>query len=478
MLHALYYNSYSQLWGNFGDIIKDMKDGIRIRYEKQIQQLQDENRVLQDEKQYLQKQLQAKRYKAVDAIVDSVYNLKKKIQPTHETPLENANDPNNTTIVEDAPAKPETKVDSGRVDIINLNFFSWDGEKMFLGGAERYVFDLAKLLKSEGYRPRILQGADFDFTKKYNEIDVIGIKMQERSVEAVSATFGPYVEDAELVISSPLEIACSLDIDRPIIAINHGVIYDTETTSFESLDKATYWTCRLALENADSCVCVDTNFINWMRTQEYRLSKKLHYIPNYYDPKLFKPAKKTDDKIHILCPRRLHKARGADLVAEAFEEIFARYGDKVDLTFVGQYNDDDVKTIVETLVKKYPKNVKHSELSPEEMPRVYAEADIVVIPTKYSEGTSLSCIEAMASGAAVIATTVGGLPNLIINDYNGILIEPSRDEVERAIVDLIEDPKRRELLAKRGEEVAKVAFQKRFWEERWKSELAKYLAKI
>lgn len=451
-----------------------MKRGIQIQYEKQLQQLRDENH-------NLKKQLQAKRYKVIDTVVDSVYSVVRNVRrpkvsrkttiPPHADIHLEKNE------VEIKKTKPE--VDHDRVDLININFYSWDGETMFLGGAERYIFDLASLLKKHGYRPRILQGADFDFVKDYKGIEVVGVKMRDRAVNAISEVFAPIVEDAELVISSPLEIACSLDIDRPVIAINHGVIYDIETTTFDSSGgENTYWACQLALENIDSCVCVDTNFINWVRTKEYRLSTKLRYIPNYYDPKIFKPMKKSSKKVRVLYPRRIYKARGADIVVEAFEELLKKYANRVDLAFVGQYDNDNIKRDVKALIKKYPNSVSQKQLQPDKMSAAYADADIVLIPTKFSEGTSLSCIEAMASRTAVIATTVGGLPNLIINDYNGILVEPSADGIKKAVISLIENPERRELLAKRGEEVAKAAFQKESWEERWEDELAKYLSKL
>ena len=54
---------------------------------------------------------------------------------------------------------------------------------------------------------------------------------------------------------------------------------------------------------------------------------------------------------------------------------------------------------------------------PDEMNKAYQNADITLIPSLYSEGTSLSCIEAMACGNAVIATRIGGLSDLIINDF-------------------------------------------------------------
>jgi glycosyltransferase involved in cell wall biosynthesis len=90
----------------------------------------------------------------------------------------------------------------------------------------------------------------------------------------------------------------------------------------------------------------------------------------------------------------------------------------------------------------------------------------VVIPTRYSEGTSLSCLEALASGKAVIATNVGGLADLILPDFNGLLIEPDEAALYAAICRLIDDPGLRERLAANGLQTAQ-AFGLATWQARW-----------
>jgi glycosyltransferase involved in cell wall biosynthesis len=56
--------------------------------------------------------------------------------------------------------------------------------------------------------------------------------------------------------------------------------------------------------------------------------------------------------------------------------------------------------------------------------RMYAAMDIFVLPSTCSEAFGMVIIEAMAMGKPVIGTTVGGIPELITDGKNGILVPP------------------------------------------------------
>jgi glycosyltransferase involved in cell wall biosynthesis len=62
-----------------------------------------------------------------------------------------------------------------------------------------------------------------------------------------------------------------------------------------------------------------------------------------------------------------------------------------------------------------------------DLPQVYADLDAVVISSN-NEGTPVAAIEAMAAGRAVVATRVGGLPDVISNGKTGYLVEPGSAE--------------------------------------------------
>ena len=88
-----------------------------------------------------------------------------------------------------------------------------------------------------------------------------------------------------------------------------------------------------------------------------------------------------------------------------------------------------------------------------DVPNVYAASDVVAL-TSLNEGSPVSVIEAMASGRAVVATAVGGVPD-VVSEATGILV-PVGDHrgFADAIVSLLRDPDRRAELGRKGREVA------------------------
>ncbi|MDA8430923.1 MAG: glycosyltransferase [Geobacteraceae bacterium] len=86
-----------------------------------------------------------------------------------------------------------------------------------------------------------------------------------------------------------------------------------------------------------------------------------------------------------------------------------------------------------------------------------AAMDIFILPS-HTEGTPLALLEAMASAVPCIATAVGGIPAVIDQHVDGILIAPGKpDEIRDAVQLLVSDSVKRTALAEKGR--AKIARQ-------------------
>jgi glycosyltransferase involved in cell wall biosynthesis len=78
-------------------------------------------------------------------------------------------------------------------------------------------------------------------------------------------------------------------------------------------------------------------------------------------------------------------------------------------------------------------------LDAEQRDKLLATADAFILPS-YNEGLPMSMLESMAWGLPVIVTPVGGIPEVIIDHQNGLLVEPGiQDQLVAAMQALIRD---------------------------------------
>ena len=88
----------------------------------------------------------------------------------------------------------------------------------------------------------------------------------------------------------------------------------------------------------------------------------------------------------------------------------------------------------------------------EEVAPFYAAFDALVLPSS-NEGTPVSAIEALAAGRPVVATRVGGVPDVVQEGEDGFLVEPgATDELADRLARLAHDPELRERMGRAGRE--------------------------
>src|SRR5205085_744278 len=86
----------------------------------------------------------------------------------------------------------------------------------------------------------------------------------------------------------------------------------------------------------------------------------------------------------------------------------------------------------------------------EDVAPFYAAFDALALPSS-NEGTPVSAIEALAAGRPVVATRVGGVPDVVEEGEDGFLVDPgATDELADRLAQLARDPALRERMGKAG----------------------------
>ena len=142
-------------------------------------------------------------------------------------------------------------------------------------------------------------------------------------------------------------------------------------------------------------------------------------------------SQEPNTKLTLGVVSRLEPIKGMDLVVPAFAEVLGAHPE-VRLLVVG---DGSLRASMEEQAAQLAcaDHIRFVGRQPqEELAQWYRQMDIVLMPSR-SEGFGLTAIEAMASGCVVVASDVGGLPEVVRDGICGLLhrTEDVTDMVEK-----------------------------------------------
>lgn len=183
----------------------------------------------------------------------------------------------------------------------------------------------------------------------------------------------------------------------------------------------------------------------WMQLNEILPEINVYYLPNPVNLRLYNDILKhrfsldnERDQINVLYLGHLGKDKGSfDIIETA---ILIRSRDvKILFHLVGSdLSPGEIKCLKEIVRKNdLGEMVKfYAPVFGDEKYSQLEKADLFIYPS-YHEGMPMAILEAMASGLPIIASRVGGIPDLVKDELNGILIEPGQpDQLANAICKL------------------------------------------
>lgn len=353
-----------------------------------------------------------------------------------------------------------------------------NNKKITIGGIQTYLVSLCQLIAREFHvKPVIYQKSLSNFIYEGADFDVIGV--QSRKDEQLGNVFRRIRADYRdenndtLLIWGSDQYSLKQNVFTSV-SIQHGIGFDTEASysgvrkllvdlGFASFYKLLQRTRAISLfERSDYCVCVDYNFLNWYRTFRAGRRDNIKVIPNFTMLPGHYFEKKNSPIVKVLYARRFVARRGVDIAIRLASKLVENYSN-VEFYFAG---DGEYRGEIDALIKSHER-IFLTSYNAEDSINFHKDFSIAIVPSVGSEGTSLSLLEAMASKCAVIASNVGGMTNIVLDGFNGYLVEPEFQSFYEKLELLLADEKLLKSIQLNAYQSVCSSFSKEKWEESW-----------
>ena len=199
---------------------------------------------------------------------------------------------------------------------------------------------------------------------------------------------------------------------------------------------------------------------------------RTHIIPNVVDSSVFKSTGKALDKdnLHFIATRNLEKIYGIDVIIKAFRQVVDKYPN-AKLSVAGTGPELDALSELTKALSLIEHVTFTGRLTPEQMSDLYQSADVMINASTVDNAPS-SLLEAMMSGIPVISTDAGGIPDMVSDGHDALLVEKNNaSAIAEQVFKVIADDELRGQLIANG-----LATTKKYsWSNIWQQLLNSYL---
>ena len=394
-----------------------------------------------------------------------------------------------------------------RFGFISYNFVgpnhlaSPGASRQFFGGAEIYLYDLAQTLIGWGHEVTVIQAGTAAFSGMVDNIKVETISVRR---------YGSRLGMLEFVRRWPRTVEGRFDrlhlnslqyVSRYMPSTTtgtcHGVTWDNPPSAFRaayphiSTSRMAIFEvgrryerslARSAVTRLAGIVSVDNFLLKYIQSELPDLQQKIRVVHNYVDASVFRSGVVVPEELRrryagrsiVLFPRNLTYQRGTHLLVPMMVSIRKQVPDVLCLVAGdGPLKDRLKEDAAKAGVANHIQLTGHLDHFAD-LPVYYTLADAVLVPTVANEGTSLSCLEAMAMGRPVVTTDVGGLSEIIEPGYNGWIVKPNADALATAVAEVLTQPAQ----ARNRGKAAIQTVARRFTIERWRENYREFFGLV
>jgi len=329
-------------------------------------------------------------------------------------------------------------------------------------GIEIWVENISKELSKRGIDVYITCGKSVTEKRKKDKITVLTFPMLKR--ELLIYKQRPFEEISTLIESASLSLFSYNFLKK----LNFDVMLSCQWSDlyvslllrktkkfkhifcFQSAPRKLTKILYLPLLFQDTKVTSISDFVKERVKKTLGVEGKVIY--NGVDTKLFFPSKiRERDKITFLYVGALLKKKGIYTLLRAIKDLNPK---KFELWIVGSGPEERrIKSMVNS--EKITNVNLFGEIEHKKLPSFYRASDIVVIPSEYPEAFGMVAAEAMSCSRPIIASSVGGLSEIVKKGKSGVIFEPgNKNELIKKMLNLATNFKKRKKLGENGRKFA------------------------
>lgn len=336
-----------------------------------------------------------------------------------------------------------------------------------MGGAERVLSSLAHAIEGWGWPQVVLNPFELSVERSevadslpagvyrsgsYRTSDLVRARSWLRSQ---IADFRPQIVHAQLIHSMAL-VASLKGPWASMVSHQHGDYFSAHGMRAKTM--VDRWST-LRFDKVVAVSCYVEHFLEAAYGVE---NSRIEVVPNGWQgdplPRRF-PARPT-----IISVSNMRRGKGHDVLLAALPQVLARVP-QASLVLVGTGPlRGEIESTIETLDLR--ESVEVVGAVDDVWPHL-ARANVMVLPS-LTETSGIAAMEAMAAGLPVVASRVGGLPELIEEGRSGLLVPPQDPgSLAEALVKVLEDPVLADAWGSRGRDIVE-AFHTRHMVERYR----------
>ena len=214
----------------------------------------------------------------------------------------------------------------------------------------------------------------------------------------------------------------------------HSGSYDS---FFSNLPKPLQDLVARTFRRSHGFVVLSSQWQEFYATQLAVRRDRIQIMVNPTNPQSPVPDRSRRDSVQFLFLGRINDTKGAFELLDAYRALPTTSRAAARIVFAG---DGQVEELRQRAAEIGTDVVVHAWLNREERDRLLAVSDVLVLPSHH-EGVPMAILEAMAYGMPVIATPVGGVPDVIRHGREGLLVEVgNRGALTAALARMVADP--------------------------------------